>query len=210
MKTLGWIIFIFFAVVIGIYPLTYFVFDMSGGLLASKSPELLKNKIWHFAFYLHISLGAVSMLTGWSQFSKRLRNKNLKLHRTLGKIYLITVAISGVAGLYIALYATGGIIAQAGFAGLAIGWLFSSFQAYSAIRRMDIDQHQYWMIRSYAFCWAAVTLRIWLPLFQFALGMDFITAYRIIAWLCWVPNLIVAELIIRNLKMQRRALKVAR
>jgi hypothetical protein len=65
------------------------------------------------------------------------------------------------------------------------------------------------MIRSYALCFAAVTLRIWLPLFQFALGLEFIFAYRIIAWLCWVPNLVVAELIVRSLKMKRERIVVS-
>jgi hypothetical protein len=27
-------------------------------------------------------------------------------------------------------------------------------------------------------------------------GMEFLTAYRMIAWLCWVPNLIAAEYLI--------------
>ena len=207
MKILRWSIFIFFAMGIGLYPFSYLLFDMSGGLLSSKSAELLQNKIWYFAFYQHILLGAIAMLTGWSQFSKRLRNKNLTLHRALGKVYLVAVIWSGTAGLFIALYATGGLVAITGFSGLAICWLFTSLQAYTSIRKKDIDQHQYWMIRSYALCWAAVTLRIWLPLFQFGFDIDFLTAYRIIAWLCWVPNLIVAEFIVRSYKAKRNAIK---
>jgi len=53
------------------------------------------------------------------------------------------------------------------------------------------------MIFSYAACFAAVTLRVWLPLLTIAMG-EFNSAYRIVAWLCWVPNLIVAFLIVRN------------
>ena len=204
MNTLKWTVFIFFAVVIGLYPFTYLVFDMSPGLLSSKSTELLKNKIWFGAFYQHILLGGIALLAGWLQFSKRFRNRNINFHRNLGKVYLIAVAFSGMAALFIAQYATGGIVSMIGFTGLAIGWLFTSLQAYLAIRRKDIDRHQRWMIRSYALCWAAVTLRIWLPLFQFAAGIEFLTAYRIIAWLCWVPNLIVAEMIIRNLKLNNK------
>ena len=41
----------------------------------------------------------------------------------------------------------------------------------------------------------AVTLRIYLPLSQMA-GLPFDAAYQTISWLCWVPNLIVAEWII--------------
>jgi hypothetical protein len=55
------------------------------------------------------------------------------------------------------------------------------------------------MIRSYALTFAAVTLRIWLPLGQ-VLHFDFVEAYRVIAWLCWVPNLLAAEWILNNLK----------
>ena len=110
MKTFWWAIFIFFSITIGFYPAAYLLFDMKYGLLASKSAELLQNTIWYTAFYQHIFLGAIAMLTGWSQFSKRFRNKNLNAHRNLGKVYLIAVALSGSAGLFIAFYATGGLI----------------------------------------------------------------------------------------------------
>ena len=112
-------------------------------------------------------------------------------------IYLVFVLLSGIAGFYIAFYASGGIIAQIGFTGLAIGWLFTTGMAYAAVLKRTIRSHENWMIRSYALCFAAVTLRLWLPLFQFGLGIEFFAGYRIIAWLCWVPNLLLAEAIIR-------------
>ena len=40
-----------------------------------------------------------------------------------------------------------------------------------------------------------------LPLLPAATGLDFDEAYIIISWLCWVPNIIVAELIIRKLNL---------
>jgi hypothetical protein len=198
-----WFFFIFFAVIIGLYPISYILFDMSRGLFSSKGPEVLENFFWRAAFYKHIFFGGVALLTGWPQFLKNFRDKNLQWHRRLGTVYLISVLLSGTAGLYIALYASGGIVSITGFSGLAIGWLLTAAMAYSAIRKLDIDDHQFWMIRSYALCFAAVTLRIWLPLFQFGFQMEFFQAYRIIAWLCWVPNLIVAEMIIRSIRATR-------
>ena len=53
------------------------------------------------------------------------------------------------------------------------------------------------MIRSYAMILAAVTLRIELPLLAMWL-QGFAPAYRIVAWSCWVPNLLVAEWIARR------------
>ena len=103
MKTLFWSLFIFLAVSVGLYPFAYLFFDITYGLLSSKSSEVLDDQVWRSTFYQHIFLGAVALLTGWSQFSKKIRNRNLKLHRTLGKIYLIAMALSGIAGLYICL-----------------------------------------------------------------------------------------------------------
>jgi len=53
-----------------------------------------------------------------------------------------------------------------------------------------------------ALTFAAVTLRLYLPVLGGTLGFE--TGYPIVAWLCWVPNLIVAEWILR-----RRARSVA-
>ncbi len=198
MKKTGWFVFILFAIIIGCYPLTYVLVDMSQGLLGSKPVEVLNNAFWKVGFYQHIMAGGIALMIGWSQFSKRWRTKYLTIHRTLGKIYLVAVLMSGTAGLYISFYATGGMIASLGFGSLAVAWLFTTTRAYMAIRKKETDQHEQWMIRSYALTFAAVTLRIWLPSFQLFLGINFIDAYLIISWFCWVPNLLVAEWIVRT------------
>jgi hypothetical protein len=204
MKILAWVVFGLFAISIGLYPIVYLLTDMTQeGLLSSKSPHLLGQDLYMPTFYLHISFGGIALLTGWTQFSKRLRNRNLTVHRWLGKTYVIVVLISGLAGFHIAMYATGGITSSLGFLGLAIAWLFTTIRAFQFIQRKQIDLHQQWMIRSYALTFAAVTLRIWIPLFQIV-GMEFLFAYRIIAWFCWVPNLVVAELIVHSLKKGKR------
>ena len=56
------------------------------------------------------------------------------------------------------------------------------------------------MIYSYAACFAAVTLRIWLPMLSALIG-DFVIAYRIIAWLCWIPNIIWANQIVKRVEL---------
>ncbi len=55
------------------------------------------------------------------------------------------------------------------------------------------------MIRNFALTGAAVTLRLWLPALQAASG-SFMDAYRTVVWLCWVPNAIAAEIILRGRK----------
>ena len=103
--------------------------------------------------------------------------------------------LSSIAGFYIALFASGGITCVLGFGGLALSWLFTVTMAYTSIIKRRFKEHENWMIRNYALTFAAVTLRIYLPLSQMA-HIDFITAYHVISWLCWMPNLLVAEIII--------------
>ena len=53
------------------------------------------------------------------------------------------------------------------------------------------------MVRNYALTLAAVALRNELPLMLVA-RVQFSDAYVIVSWLCWVPNLLVAEWLLRR------------
>jgi uncharacterized membrane protein len=145
------------------------------------------------AVYTHVFAAAFALALGPFQFSARLRARNLPLHRWLGRLYLgVGVLVGGIAGLYMALHAFGGAVARAGFACLALAWLYTGLRAYLAIRGRDIAAHRRWMVRNFALAFAAVTLRLWVPA-SFVAGLDFAAAYAVIAWLCWVPNLVIAE-----------------
>jgi Predicted membrane protein (DUF2306) len=61
----------------------------------------------------------------------------------------------------------------------------------------DYVNHQRWMTRSFALAFAAVMLRIYLP-GSLAAGVDYYDAYPVIAWVCWVPNLIVAQVLVES------------
>ena len=199
-KKILWVVIVILAIMIGLYPSIYFIIDRKFGLLSSKDNSILDSLYWNSAFYIHIILGGIALLLGWSQFSAKLRKRYLHIHRNTGKVYVISALLSAIAGLYIAFYATGGIIAKVGFIGLSVVWFYTTLQGYLAIVKGKVGLHQDWMIYSYAACLAAVTLRIWLPWLVFVLG-DFIPGYRVVSWLCWVPNLIVAFLIVRKKRL---------
>ncbi|WP_318311859.1 DUF2306 domain-containing protein [Flagellimonas crocea] len=194
---LAWIFFVSSAVGISLYPLAYLFASDDFGLLMGKPSEVLSNMVWKIAFYGHISFGGLALLTGWSQFMKKLRAKRLKMHRNLGKIYVASALISSFCGIYLGFFATGGMISSLGFISLGLIWAYTTFRAYTAIRNKDLSLHQGMMIYSYAACFAAVTLRVWLPFLTIVLG-EFLVAYKIVAWLCWVPNMIFAHLWIRR------------
>ena len=193
-KKKSWILFVTLAIIIGLYPGIYFLIPREFGLLSSKKPELLNSILWNIGFYTHIILGGLALLIGWIQFSSKIRARNIRLHKQVGKLYLTAVFLSSIAGIYIGFYATGGIVSSMGFISLGIIWFCTTLMAYLHIRNKQIKQHQKMMIYSYAACFAAVTLRIWLPILIMIFG-DFNKAYVIVAWLCWVPNLLVAKLI---------------
>lgn len=141
---------------------------------------------------LHVIGGGCVLLIGVFQFSQRMRRNHTTWHRNLGRVYLILVALGGAGALVLAPSAQGGLVAKIGFFILGVIWLFSAAQAYAAIRRREINVHQEWMLRNFALTFAAVTLRIYLGVFE-VLSVPFEEAYPVVAWLSWVPNLIVVE-----------------
>jgi uncharacterized membrane protein len=143
----------------------------------------------------HLAAGGIALFAGALQFSNRLRWERPRVHRLLGKIYLIVVLVSGLSALLLAPSSTGGLPAHFGFGMLATLWLGTSAIAFGKVRKGDYASHRAWMIRSFALCLAAVSLRVQLPISQM-LGLPFEEAYPTIAWLCWVPNLVIAEWVV--------------
>ncbi len=193
----AWVAFGLLAIAIGFYPLVYLFAGPEVGLLASKSETLLADKAWQTAFYGHISFGGLALLTGWTQFSRTLRRNYLSWHRRLGLVYLVSVLFSGSCGVYLSFFATGGWVSGTGFFLLGLAWIFFTLRAYAAVQKRDFSGHGTWMVYSYAACFAAVTLRLWMPLLVLIFGA-FLPAYRLVAWLCWVPNLIFAFFWVRR------------
>ena len=202
LKKFGWRTVAVLSVLISTYPIFYLVKGKNVGLLLSKTTEVLSDNFWSIGFYGHIIFGGIALAIGWIQFNNKWRRKNISLHRKIGKIYIIAVLISGVCGVFIGYFATGGIVSSVGFISLGIIWLGTTTGSFIAIKNGNIYKHQVLMIYSYAACFAAVTLRIWLPLLIISIG-EFLPAYRIVAWLCWVPNIIAAYFIVKGMKIKK-------
>ncbi len=156
-------------------------------------------KLHPIGLYSHVFASAVALLLGPWQFLPRLRQKKyLSWHRWMGRLYLgVGILIGGISGLYMSLFAHGGLINVLGFGMLAILWLATGAMAYVTIRRGDVKTHRRWMTRNFALTFAAVTLRLWLPLLAAAF-QDFDGGYQMVSWLAWVPNLLAAEWLLRR------------
>lgn len=197
-----WFIFTFLAILVASYVVVqYFIMDgLQTGLVKIKLKFVSKlSSFWYIMLFIHITTSIVALVIGPFTLSTKFRGKNINRHRIVGRIYMIGILLGGVSGLYLSFYAMGGLVAKLGFGLLSVFWLTSAYQALNKVKNKKIQDHRNWMIRNYSLTFAAVTLRIWLPLFVLLFGLEqFEVSYTIIAWLAWVPNLIIAELFIRQ------------
>ena len=155
-------------------------------------PNVGENLFFSPWLALHAGGAATALLVGPLQFLPKLRARRRGLHRWMGRTYVVACLVGGLSGLPLAYGASAGPIGQMGFGVLAVLWLFTTGQGWRLARARRYEEHRRWMIRSFALTFAAVTLRLYLPIAPM-MGYDFMEGYRIIAWAAWVPNLLLAE-----------------
>lgn len=188
-------LFWFLSIAIALVSYRFVVLGMTAGF-PNMAHQLLSP---NYAFYLHVIFAPIALAIAPFQLSEKFRKNSLDRHRLLGRVYVVAVLLAGVSGIVIGIDAMHGVIAQSGFILLAVIWLVVTFKSLQFARRREIGLHREWMIRSVALTFAGVMLRIWLPA-QLIAGVSFEVAYQVVAWLCWVPNLILAEYLVRNQK----------
>jgi hypothetical protein len=203
-QKIGWA----FLLLLAVYPVL-----VSSGYLTMNPENFFPQQravyMAHLMFLMtHIIASMLAILIGAFQFLPGLRKgRLLKVHRWLGRTYLLSILFGGLSGLYMAQFAHGGIVSVVGFGVLACLWLYTGFMAYKHIRNKDIEGHRQWMIRNYALTFAGVMLRVWVPISS-VIGIDFTAAYTAIAWMCWVPNLLFAQWIINRTKRSQRRTRI--
>lgn len=154
---------------------------------------------WYLpAFYCHIIGSSVILLAGFFQFSKKVYS-NKALHRALGKLYVFGVLFFAAPGAYVmTLFINRGTGVFISFLLQNTLWVVFTLAAFLLVKNGRIDDHIKMMNRSYALAFGAVTLRFYIWLFTvLGNGVNFHNNYLIIAFLSWVPNLILAEVINR-------------
>jgi uncharacterized membrane protein len=158
---------------------------------------------------LHITGGMIALLIGPFQFSD-LRMDRPRLHRTLGKIYLLSVLISALFSAYLSIadlildrkWFTFGT----GLLGLALAWLITSGMAFFAIKNRNISQHKEWMIRSYVVTFGFVTFRIISTSLESIQRFSFKDEIgNVASWACWSIPLLVTEWILQAKKIKQKS-----
>jgi len=200
---LGWGLAGFLSAAIAIFSYRYLVG------IGPLAPGILANLFARPFLYLHVAGAATALLVMSLQFLPRVRARLPRLHRWIGRIYVTGCTAGGVGGFVVAFGSTAGLPVTIGFGLLAPIWVGVTLMGWRMARARRFPEHRAWMIRSAALTFAAVTLRLYLPVLQMA-GVNFLFAYRLTAFISWIPNLIAAELYLRgHLRIRRRALAMA-
>lgn len=186
---------IFLSLLLSHNAVLYFTHGGEYGILPEKIIAR-KDAVWNTAFYIHLPAGIICLLSPILLFTRRWLKKSYNLHTVIGTLYVwITLVVVCPTGMYLALYAKGGLITQAGFLlqGILLGWF--TWRGYSAILRKNKHEHFHFMIRSYGVAAVVLSFRIFHILF-FLWKVPYQDNYAISQWLGLTGNMLIAELII--------------
>lgn len=111
------------------------------------------------AFILpHGVFGALALVLAVFQFSTRLRQRYLWLHRLLGRVYVGSVFIAAPAAIPVSVILGPPMLLMATITQSA-GWLLTTAIALYCVRQGNIQQHRQWMMRSYPFAMVFIFAR---------------------------------------------------
>ena len=138
------------------------LFTVEVPLFSSSSSH--REHLWAQNLILipHAVSGLVAFLIGPFQFSTRLRRRNLRLHRILGRAYVAAIFISVPSALLLGNALPYPLIIAAD--SQAILWFICTAAAFVAACNRHIAQHRVWMIRSYSVTLVFFTSRVLLPI----------------------------------------------
>ena len=172
--------------------LTVFVTYMKNAHVFDPTSDIAQ----HFApakWYLvvHAFFAGLALLLGAFQFSNRLRARYLRVHRTLGYIYVTSVFIGAPFAIPVA-KRLDGLSLTAASAVQSLGWMTCTAIALYCVRQGNITQHRRWMMRGYPFAMVFTVARLIIPLPPiFRLGLPGIemVVWTTIALAAFLPSI---------------------
>ncbi len=156
-------------------------------------PTFWNKQFW---FVSHFIAAVLPLVLGPFQFWVWFRNRNIKLHRVLGKVYILGCLFGGLSAFYLGITQPydGSIVPTLLLATL---WLFMTSAAWVTIKRKNIQAHRLFMIRSYTLTLAFVFLRILSDLVYKHNFLAFIDNQDVrdatYEWMSWVLPILVVE-----------------
>ncbi|MFP3720742.1 DUF2306 domain-containing protein [Niallia circulans] len=182
-----------------------FMVDPTFEKFISKKDLILTNKsLWIVMIRIHILLAIIALLTGPLGVIKRIRTKSIKFHRWNGRLYVLSIILNFIPGVYVSFFATGGWPSTIGFLILNTLWLTTTILGFWYIKRKKVILHSIWIMRSFFLSFANMIIYIIVAITHNALNFSYGNAYTISVWLCWTLNLLIAEITIRKYILNRK------
>lgn len=192
----------------GLYIIAFYLCALLLGDLASWNqhlPGLYENGDRQSipAISTHFTGGAIILMLGCIQLLPVIRQRYLKLHRMLGKVYLLACLATAIGGLlFIAIKGTiGGWVMDIGFSLYGLLMLVAVYFTFYHIKKGRIDLHQKWAVRLFALAIGSWIYRMdygfwylltdnWGHNAQFTGPFD-----KVMSFFFFIPNLLLVELI---------------
>jgi uncharacterized membrane protein YozB (DUF420 family) len=195
-KYLIWGSYFYFSFLLLLITLQYIPYNTDVAFLRIKQDEIALD-YYKIAFFTHVYTSIFLMLLGFFQFSQTIKRKYINIHRWSGRVYaMIILLFSGPSGLVMSYHANGGIFSQISFVILSVLWISFTLLSVYFILKKDVKNHQKFAIRSFALTLSAISLRLFKYIIVFLFQPLPMDVYRIVAWLGWTFNLLIAEIII--------------
>jgi uncharacterized membrane protein len=159
----------------------------------------------------HAIAGTCALILGPMQFSDRLRQRFIGVHRAVGRLYVTGVFIAAPLGVYIQYlneplgFARSFTIETVFQAGL---WMLTTGIAFAFILQGKVQQHRQWMTRSFG-TGPLIFLEVRVIFSVFNVSDPH--SIEIVVWACTASSLFVADLVLQVqeiLRMRPRTAKV--
>jgi hypothetical protein len=192
--------------------LAYFQGDELAPFVIEKLP-LPAEELWLGALRIHVLAAALALPGCLLLSSTTLLRRWPRLHRWLGRATGVVVLLTLVpSGLYLALFAKGGLLATLGFALSGAIVTAAMLQAVRAARGGRFAEHRRGALHVLGQLSVAVTSRVLLVIFD-AAAVDAEQAYLVSLWLPVLGSLLAVELVVSRfnpLVLLRRRYEMAR
>ncbi|WP_439109671.1 DUF2306 domain-containing protein [Lentibacter sp.] len=145
--------------------------------------------------FAHILVGLVFFLLGPLQFWEGLRRRARGLHKLLGKLFIASGLVSGIAviAMVVVFPAVGGLLTQVATTIIVLAMIGFLFGAYQAARHKQFVRHRAMMIRAYALGLSVSTARIFIELAEHFAAISFEDSFTLASAIGVGLNIVVAE-----------------
>lgn len=166
--------------------------------ISRKDLTLTDHNLWISMIRIHILLAIISLITGPLGIIKAIRDKSRNFHRWNGRLYVFSIILNFIPGVYVSFFATGGLPSIIGFLILNTLWLITTILGFLYIKRQNVILHSQWITRSFFLAFANITIYVIVAISHNLLNFSYENSYTLAVWLSWSLNLLVSEFIIRK------------